>query len=169
MAREWLLLVPCVVLPGCSLLLDFSKSEIPKDAAIDAVYTQDECDYKEPNDSVATAAVITAADTGPAAICVPAGGGEDDDYYRFTVPAATTTVTVQIMFTDRPGGDLDLKLYKADGTFLVQSRGFGPSETIKCPNTSPPCTTLAAGDYVFEVIPGAVGNVNDYTFSVTTQ
>ena len=149
-------------------MLDFSNDAIPKDAAIDAPYTQDECDYKEPNDTPDTAAVIMAGDTGPAAICAHAGdaGGQDLDYYKFTVSAAAT-VTIAIQFTNRPGGDLDLALYNSTGTTMITaSRGFGDGETIVCPAVSPPCPSLAAGDYIFEVFPAVTGAVNAYTFSV---
>ena len=151
---------------GCSLILDFSDSAIPTDAAIDTPYTQAECDYKEPNDTLETAAMITPADVGPAAIC--AGASEDHDFYRFTVPAGTTSVTIKISFTSSIG-DLDLRLY--DGTTHVvvsQSRSFGDDETITCPASSPACAMLAAGDYIFEVFPAVNGAVNAYDISLAT-
>ena len=151
--------------PSCSLILDFDQTS--HDASIDAPYTQAQCDYKEPNDSPETAAMIAATDTGPAAICAPAmmGGTEDKDYYKFTVSSAT--VTVSIAFTNRPGGDLDIKLLDASGTVMQsQSRGFGDGETIVCPGTSPSCPTLAAGDYVLQVFPAVAGSVNAYTFTI---
>ena len=51
---------------GCSLILDFSNKAIPIDAAIDAPYTDVECMYKEPNDTVDTASVVplSAASSG---------------------------------------------------------------------------------------------------------
>ncbi len=169
MVREWLpSLLFVLPLGGCSLILDFSDKAIPKDAMVDAPYTQAECDYKEPNDSAATAAMITPADTGPAAIC--AATPEDHDFYRFTVPANTTTVTIKISFTNRPSGDLDLRLFdKTGSSLLAQSRGFGNDETITCPGASPPCNALAADDYVFEVFPAVMGAVNDYTIALTVQ
>lgn len=165
MVRETLLLA-LVALPGCSLILDFSDKAGVHDASLDGPYTQDECNYKEPNDSLDTAAVIDpATDMGPAAICKVASG-EDDDYYKFTVPDMTTKVTITL--TNAPGGgDLDLKLYDATGDVIGQSRSFGPGETLACPAVSPSCPTLAAGDYVFEVLPGSPVNLNNYTFSVT--
>ena len=71
MIRECVPLAFAALLPGCSLILDFSDSAVPADAAIDAVYTQAECDYKEPNDSVADAQKIVharAKDNGLAAL-----------------------------------------------------------------------------------------------------
>jgi hypothetical protein len=153
--------------PGCSLILDFD-SKLPADAAIDAVYTPAECEYLEPNDSIAGAKDVTASDTGPAAICAAnVGDPEDHDFYRFT--AAGTTATVAIAFMNRTGGDLDLKLYSGDGTMIAQSRGFTDGESITCPGTSPACPMLTAGPYILEVLPGVNGAVNSYTFSITEQ
>src|SRR3954465_5735241 len=146
MVRECLIALPAIVCAGgCSLVLDFSSSAVPVDAMIDAPYTQDQCDYKEPNDTIDTAAVITPADVGPAAIC--ASDPEDHDLYKFTVPAMTAKVTTKSTFENRPSGDLDLKLWGATGTMIAQSRGFGNDETITCPAASPACPMLAAGDY----------------------
>jgi hypothetical protein len=161
MRRELSLLA---LLPGCSLVLDFSDKAIPKDAMADAPYTADECAYKEPNDTPDTAAVITTADTGPAAICAD----DPADYYKFTV-AGATTVTVAIQFTNRPGGDLDLQLLDAAGAQVSISRGFGDGELIMCPGTVPPCPTLADGDYLMRVFPAMTGAVNDYTISLQMQ
>jgi len=153
--------------PGCSLILDFD-SKLPPDAAIDAVYSQAECDYMEPNDSLADAKDITATDTGPAAICaVEPGAAEDHDFYRFM--ATGTPATVSIAFMNRTGGDLDLRLYAADGTKIAQSVGFGDGESITCPGTSPACPSLMAAPYILEVLPGVAGAVNTYTISVTQQ
>jgi hypothetical protein len=164
MVRECVPLLIAALCPGCSLILDFSDSAAPKDAAIDAVYTQAECDYKEPNDDVASAQMVVAGDMGPAAICA-AMGAEDHDFYKFT--ATTTPFTVGINFTNRPGGDLDMKVYKADGTLLSQSRGFGDSEMITCPGSAPACPAVTPGDYVIEVFPAVAGAVNTYTFTFT--
>ncbi|HEX7840038.1 MAG TPA: PPC domain-containing protein [Kofleriaceae bacterium] len=153
-----------LTLAGCSFLLDFSDGAIPRDAQPDAPYSQAECDYKEPNNSLAAAAAITPTDTGPAAICP--GLPEDHDFYRFTVPAGTTKVLVQISTMYRMGGDLDLRLYDRTGAMLARSTGFSDDEVIDCPNPAVMCPALAAGDYVFEVYPGTARSVNRYTFSV---
>ncbi len=172
MAREWLVSVVVAACPGCSLLLDFSDSAAPHDAAIDTPYTAAQCAYGEPNDSFDTAyPVMPGVDTGPGAICPTTSGVDDLDYYKVTVPASASTVTVQITFTNAVG-DLDLKLYDATQTTVAQSRGFGDGETITCPNapgTSPQCPKLAAGDYVFEVFPATMGATNFYSFAVTVQ
>jgi hypothetical protein len=152
------------LLPACSFILDFDEPP-PADASIDAPYTQAECDFKEPNDSVAEAAMIDATEAGPAAICAPTmGGAEDVDYYKFTVSSAT--VTVGIAFKNRPGGDLDIKLLDSAGGMVAQSRGFGDGETIVCPGASPSCPMLAAGDYILQVFPAVAGSVNSYTISI---
>jgi len=150
---------------GCSLVLDFSPSAVPVDAELDAPYVQAECDYKEPNDTVETAAVLTPADVGPAAIC---GGATDDrDFYKFTVPAMTAKVTVRVTFVNRPTGDLDLRITDTTGaTTYGQSRGFGDEEFVVCPGASPACPMLAAGDYIFEVFPAVTGSVNRYELSL---
>lgn len=150
---------------GCSLALDFSDKAIPIDAEIDAPYTAEQCAFMEPNNSLAEAVVITTADVGPAAIC--AEDPEDHDFYKFTVPASTASVTVKVNFTNRAGGDLDLKILDSTGMMVGQSRGFLDGETIVCPALSPRCDMLAPGDYIFEVFPALGGSVNSYDFSVT--
>jgi len=166
MVRECVPVVIAALCPGCSLLLDFSDSAAPHDAAIDAVYTQEQCDYKEPNDSTTEPAVVTASDMGPAAICAPAvmGGIEDHDYYKFTV--ATVPFTVGITFTNRPGGDLDIRVYEANGVLLGQSRGFGDSESVTCPGSSPACPSVQPGDFILEVFPAVSGSVNTYMLTI---
>ena len=154
---------------GCSLALDFSDKAVPKDARADAPYTQAECDYKEPNNTAPTAAVLMRGDTGPAAICAnDTGNAADHDFYRFAVPTGTTKVELRISTTYRPGGDLDLRLYDTTGLMLLaQSNNFSNDELIVCPAPSPACATLAPGDYVFEVFPAIAGAVNDYTIALT--
>jgi len=165
MARELVAALLALPAAGCSWLLDFSDHAIPHDASIDAPYTQAECDYKEPNDSLATAVAITPADTGPAAIC--AGRVEDHDFYRFTVPAGTAKVEVQIAAAFSTTGDLDLRLWARTGSVkLAESRGFGDTETIACPSSASMCPALPAGDYAFEVFPATASAINRYTFSL---
>jgi hypothetical protein len=168
MAREWLIPIALATSSGCSLILDFNTH----DAAIDTPYTPAECAYDEPNDTFDTAAtIVPGTDTGPAGICPTTTGQDDNDFYKFTVPAGTNSVTVQITFTNS-AGDLDLKLLDAAQTQVAQSRGFTDGEMITCPNapgTSPLCAKLAAGTYVFEVFPATPGATNAYTFSVTVQ
>lgn len=167
MVREFAATSMLLSAAGCSWILDFSDRAIPRDAAPDAPYSAEECAYKEPNDSIATAAAIAPADSGPAAIC--AGGAADLDFYRFAVPVGATRVEIRVDYAYRATGDLDLRLYDRDGvTPLALSSGFGSQERIVCPDAggTPSCPTLAAGEYVFEVFP-APGSVNRYTFSLT--
>src|SRR5262249_50445545 len=125
MLREWALVFILIALaPGCSLILNFSDSQIPKDAPVDVPFSADECQYKEPNDTQATAAPITpGVDMGPAALCSTTPGVDDVDNYSFMVPMGTTTTTVAIQFTNRAGGDLDLLLFDSNFTMVAQSRG----------------------------------------------
>jgi hypothetical protein len=168
MVREYAPLVLAALLPGCSLILDFSDSAAPHDAAIDAVYTQAQCDFLEPNDSIDAAVMVTSADNGGvAAICAPAmmGGAEDHDFYKFSV--TTVPFTVGIQFTNRPMGDLDIKVYQASDSMLIgQSRGFGDTESVTCPGSAPSCPSVSPGDFVLEVFPAISGAVNTYTFTV---
>jgi pre-peptidase len=165
-AREFVAAVLMLPVAGCSFVLDFSDKAIPRDAQIDAPYTQAECDRGEPNNTAATATAITPADTGSAAIC--AGDVADLDFYRLTVPASTAKVEIRISTTYRKDGDLDLRLYDRTGvTVLSQSTGFGNDEVITCAAGSPMCAALAAGDYVFEVFPAIAGAVNAYTIAIT--
>jgi hypothetical protein len=165
MVRECWLPLCLVMTTGCSLILDFSDSQIPIDAPPDSPYTEEQCMYKEPNDTVETAAMIDPSETGPAAIC--ASDPEDTDFYKFTVPANTASVQVRIAFMTSPKGDLDLKLLDATGTMLAQSRGFLDFENIVCPAMSPACAALSPGDYVFQVLPGSAMSTNPYTIQLT--
>lgn len=166
MAREYLGLCLAVLVPGCSLILDFSDRAIPKDAAIDSRFSAAECAYGEPNDTPATATALTGGETGPAAIC-SSGSTDDLDYYSFQVPMGTMTTTISISFQNQIG-DLDLALYDGNATFITASRGFSDGETIICPGTTPSCAALAPGTYIFEVQPATTGVQNSYTFSVAT-
>ncbi|MDQ3370302.1 MAG: PPC domain-containing protein [Myxococcota bacterium] len=162
MVRECLAVLALVPGTGCSLILDFSESAVtPPDAA----FSQAECDFKEPNNALAEAALFDPADVGPAAICTAPGATDDRDFYKLTVPAATS-VTITITFVSTPTGDLDLKLTDTAGATLGQSRGFGDRESITCPGAAPLCSALAAGDYVFEVFPAQAGMTNRYDIAV---
>jgi hypothetical protein len=167
MVRECVLGLLLAQLAGCSLILDFSESAIPIDAAPDSPFTEEQCAYREPNNSIAEAAAITTAEMGVAAIC--ASDPEDHDFYRFTVPDLTASVAISIQFTSNSSGnrDLDLQLFDAAGTMVAQSRSFADNETITCPAASPACQALVAGDYVFEVFPAQAGATNNYAIALT--
>ena len=156
-------------LPGCSLLLDFSDAAGVHDAALP--FPAAECAFDEPNDSFDTAATVTTADTGPAAICPTSGGIADLDYYAFTVPDGTNTVTLQVTYAARGStGDLDLALYDSTQSAVASQNDFETTKTLACPSaTAPVCGALAAGDYTFEVSASVPGGANDYTFSLAFQ
>lgn len=164
MVRECLTGLALMSLGGCSLVLDFSDEQIPKDA-YDLPYTQEQCDFKEPNNTFETAAVLVAGESTSAAICI--SDPPDRDFYKFTVPADATSVAVNITFPEGASGDLDLKLYDSTGSVLAQSRGFATTESITCPALTPACNALTPGDYVFEVFPALSTGINAYDFSVT--
>lgn len=150
--------------PACSLILDFSDNALVRDASIDGPYTQEQCDYKEPNDALPLAAVIPLTETGPGAIC--AGAVDDHDFFRFTI--TNTTLTIDVTYEMRATGDLDVKLYDSMGNVLSSSHSITGAERIVCPSTSaPPCPAISAGDYIFEVLPAVPGSVNAYTFAIT--
>jgi hypothetical protein len=126
----------------------------------DGPYTQAECGYKEPNESIAAAAMLVAADAGPAAICQ-----DDRDFYKFVAASATVTVAIQFSILT---GDLDLRLYDAGGTQVAISGGLGSGETITCPGATPACSALTVGQvYVFEARPSIPGEGNTYTIALT--
>lgn len=163
MVRECLAAAIAVGASGCSLVLDFSEGAVPGDAAIDAAFSQAECELGEPNESAETAATITPGDTGPGAIC-----GDDADFYKFTVPDGTAAVTIKVTFVSSATGDLDLRLFDQTGaTQLAGSFGFGDVEQITCPGSSPMCNALPADDYVFEVFPAIAGAQNRYDLELT--
>ena len=148
---------------GCSLILDFSGST---ETPVDAAFTQAECDFKEPNDTLATAAVLGLADVGPAAIC-PTNGNDDRDVYRITLPE-NSTASFKITYFFSPTGDLDMQLTDPQGSMISASRSFDNDEVIACPGSNPPCVgPLAAGDYFLEVFPGQPGMANRYDISIT--
>jgi hypothetical protein len=173
MKRAWPYFLGAIALPGCSLLLDFSSSAAPKgDAAIDAAApTAAECAYDEPNDTIDTAASVTTADMGPAAICATSTGTDDVDYYRFEVPAAMSTVTIQLVYQPNGAtGDLNLALFDSTDSVVASETDNASTKTIACPSTTGvPCPTLGSGTYTFEVSPASPGNTNAYTFSLSIQ
>lgn len=150
---------------GCSLILDFSDSQIPIDAPPD-IFTVAECSFDEPNDSFAAATPRTTGETVNAALC--ADGFQDVDFYKITIPAATTTLTVALTFSTLQG-DLDLHLYDSAGTEKAFAAGNLDNEQIVCPGTTPVCDIgmpITEGDYVVEV--RSLANVqNTYSLAIT--
>ncbi|MDQ3341013.1 MAG: pre-peptidase C-terminal domain-containing protein [Myxococcota bacterium] len=164
MVRECATALAVCLLSGCSLILDFSSEGKPP---IDAPFNDAECAFKEPNDTLATAATLGLGDVGPAAICSQTMGVDDRDFYKLTIPA-NMSVSAKITFVNSATGDLDLKLTDAQGTTLSSSRGFDNDEQIVCPGASPPCAgPLAAGDYILEVFPANPGMANRYDIALS--
>lgn len=157
----------CLAQAGCSLLLDFSDSQIPIDAPPD-VFTVAECSFAEPNDTFESAVAQTVGTPAMAALC--ADGAQDKDFYKFTVPAATVSLTAKIEFTNL-AGDLDLYLYDSAGIELSRSVSNRDNEQIVCPGAAPACALgmtppIPEGDYVLEV--RSLGGVqNTYSVDVT--
>ncbi len=164
MVRECAFALALPLVGGCSLILDFSGST---ETPVDAPFTQTECAFKEPNDTIDTAAQLELTDVGPAAICSTMMGVDDNDFYKITLPT-NTAVSIKVSFVSFAGGDLDLKLTDAQGGMLSASRGFDNEELIVCPGSSPPCAgPLAAGDYVIDVFPAQPGMANRYDIAIT--
>jgi hypothetical protein len=164
MVRECATALAVCLSSGCSLILDFSGDSKPP---VDAPFTDAECAYKEPNETLATAAELGIGDVGPAAICPPMMGVDDRDFYRITVPA-NSAFSATITFINSTTGDLDLKLTDAAGSNLSSSRGFDNDEQIVCPGASPPCAgPLAPGEYILEVFPANPGMANRYDITLT--
>jgi hypothetical protein len=143
---------------GCSAILDW-------DAKPDAGPALEACNYKEPNDAIATPQPLAVGEVGPAAICPAA----DRDFYLFTVPADGSTVTLRITFDDATEQDLDMNLYvAATGMLLSQGVSFNmPEERIVCPGVSPNCAALTTGDYVLEVFGAGPATFNTYALELS--
>ena len=166
-ALHMILAVALAGTSGCSFILDFSSKAIPIDAA--PPDADPACAYDEPNNSATSAASVTTADTGPAAICPGVGGTDDFDFYRFEVPAMTSSVILQLVYQPRVNGDLALAIDDATGAQLAMESDTSTTKTIICPSLDGKCGSLVAGTYLFEVSPVMPGNANDYTFSLTIQ
>lgn len=153
------------LLPGCSLILDFSDPPAPPDAfTIDALGGA-ACTFDEPNETAAAAVAIDPVMGQDAAICEVG----DRDFYAITV-ADNQTMTFEVVFAQQgTQGDLDEKLLDMGGTTIARSLSTDANEKIVCPGTSPSCPQLAAGTYIVEVFGFADSTVNTYTINYTLQ
>jgi hypothetical protein len=156
-----------ILAAGCSLVLDFgdrADAAPEADAPVaDALGTDapDPCNELEPNDEIATAAVIVPGTYPGLAIC-PAG---DRDFYRFEV-AANADVVVEITFDNRAGaGDLDLRLYGPLGAVVASSAGFGDVERIE--RSLAMENRLDEGEYTAEVYGATVQVENEYQLTLS--
>jgi hypothetical protein len=166
MIRELALL--CLVAEtGCSLVLDFSDSAIPIDAA---PFTVEDCSFGEPNNTFQEATPYVLTELASAAIC---GRDTDDrDFYKITIPPATATLTIEITGFESAVGDLDLYLYNGASQQQALSAGVTNSEKIVCPGAAPRCDLgmtppIAEGDYIFEVRGATPGTQNRYDIAIT--
>jgi hypothetical protein len=148
-------------LGGCSLVLDFDDPiEGPADAAPPDGFGA-ACDFGEPNEAIETAFALAAGPSGPAAIC--AGGEQDHDFYSFQVDG-TQDATIRIRFDAGAGsGDLDLGLYRCDGSFVIGAGTVGDDEQIDRSGGQ----RLPAGDYCFEVFGQQPSFLNVYDLELT--
>jgi hypothetical protein len=151
---------------GCSLLLDFSDSQIPIDAA---PFSPVECAFAEPNETSDVAPVVNPGELVAAGIC---GRDFDDrDFYKVVVPAATLTMTVDLTGFVSDVGDLDLYLYNNMSQQQALSAGVDDAEQIVCPGMSPRCPLGEAmpieGEFFLEVRGGRPGVQNRYDIVVT--
>ena len=154
-----------LLLPGCSLILDFSDPPAPPDAiGVDAIDNA-ACSFGEPNDDQAHAFALSPGTSPAAGIC--ANG--DRDYYAITV-ADNQTMTFEILFhQDGQHGDLDEELLDSNGQALARSLSSDDNEKIVCPGTSPSCLQLAAGTYYVDVFGFGDATVNGYTINFSVQ
>jgi hypothetical protein len=116
-------------------------------------------DRFEDNDTAATATNLRSivGTLREANLSVEAG---DADFYRFTLNSAGRSGDQLAVEFSHAAGDLDLQLFRADGSTLVsESTGVGDGETISLAG-------LAAGTYVARVV-GYAGAANaNYTLEV---
>ncbi len=92
-------------------------------------------DRFEENDTFETAADVTGELAGANPITNLFAAPNDDDWFKVSIPGSTTvTVTVNSLFQERNDGqdnsDLELALYKGDGTFIAQAISPTDNETL---------------------------------------
>lgn len=111
-------------------------------------------DALEPNNTLATAAVVTLPLDIGALIADP----NDVDYYAFTIP---TTSTISVSLGNLPA-DYDLRLLNASGTLLANSQNAGTASEYITYSSAP------AGTYVVQVYGwgGANNPVACYSLSI---
>lgn len=143
---------------GCSLLVDFDSDAPP--------FPTDECALGEPNDSPETATPLEVAPTVlvTAALCRP-----DVDYYALPVPAGRVSTRVDLRFVQRGvQGNLDLRLFNAEGRMIASSLSNDNDEQLRCPGTS--CEEPPPGDYLLEVREALTSTAgNRYELEITAR
>lgn len=149
----------CALGTACSLILDFDDPPPPPDAmGIDAIPAA-ACDFGEPNNDRTMATPLDPVAAQSAAIC----GNGDRDFFSLQV-ADGEALSFAIRFAQEGGrGDLDMRLLDVDGNIVARSLSTDADELIACPGASPPCPTLAAGNYFIEVFGFSPDVENGYT------
>lgn len=151
-------LVSALLVGGCSLLVDFD-SDAP-------LFPTDECAFGEPNDSPETATPLEVAPTVlvAAALCRP-----DLDYYSLPLPAGRISTRIDLRFVQTGvQGNLDLRLFDAEGRMRASSLSNDNDEQIRCPGTT--CEELPPGDYLLEVREALTSTAgNRYELEVTAR
>ena len=113
-------------------------------------------DRFEANNTLATATDLRLIDRELELSDLTLHGAGDVDFYKFSIPAgAAASNYVQASFSNA-GGDINLRLRKADGTFVRGSTGTVDNERISLDG-------LAAGAYVLEVYGASSSVSNNYS------
>ncbi|WP_035367395.1 pre-peptidase C-terminal domain-containing protein, partial [Dolichospermum circinale] len=114
-------------------------------------------DQFEPNNTQSAAASLGSVSQSWSNLTI--NSSTDEDWFKITLLATGTSSNyVKINF---PGssGDIDLKLYQADGTYITGSTGTGNEELISLAG-------LAAGNYFVQVY-GYNGATNTYSLQTS--
>ncbi len=134
---------------GCQLTMD-------QDRAVTIRF--DTCNGFEPNETLATAAPMTAG-TYLLGICQPG----DRDFFAVTVDGNQDLV-VRIDFANADG-DLDMRLFDSLGGVIASSAGFESFERIE--RSLAASNRLGAGTYFVEVFGFNDTNTNNYMLALT--
>ncbi|MFM6472644.1 MAG: PPC domain-containing protein, partial [Dolichospermum sp.] len=114
-------------------------------------------DQFEPNNTQSAAASLGSVSQSWSNLTIDSSS--DEDWFKITLlDTGTSSNYVKINF---PGssGDIDLRLYQADGTYITGSIGTGDEELISLEE-------LAAGDYFVQVY-GYDGATNTYSLQTS--
>ncbi|MCW9681315.1 PPC domain-containing protein, partial [Dolichospermum planctonicum UHCC 0167] len=114
-------------------------------------------DEFEPNNTQSAAASLGSVSQSWSNLTIDSSS--DEDWFKITLlDTGTSSNYVKINFLNS-SGDIDLKLYQADGTYITGSVGTGDEELISLEE-------LAAGDYFVQVY-GHDGATNTYSLQTS--